>query len=278
MRIFEAIIFGQNSLKNIKRNRVEVEKFIMKIIKKDRLFLILNQNYTLSENEISKYKEFIFRRKNREPLEYILNMVSFYSEEFFIKGGALIPRPETELLINKALDILSKLKSPKVLEIGIGSGVISTILAKNIDNILIVAVDISLEALDIAKTNIQAFEVMDKIELRESDLFENIRKDEHFDLIISNPPYISDNENGRLQKELDYEPNIALYGGDIGDEILKKIIKFFFLSKTKYLLCEMGYDQKEKITNFVENKAILEFYKDLSELDRGFILTKFNWD
>ena len=275
MKIFEAINFGKDSLKNLNIGKIEIEKILIESIKKDRLYIILNQEKSISEDNLTKFKYLISRRKNGEPLEYILNRVSFYSEEFFIQKGALIPRPETELLIDKTVETLKKLKNPKVLEIGVGSGIISVMLAKLIPDIKIVAVDVSLEALNISKINIEKFGVSEKIELRQSDLFENLDKNEKFDLIVSNPPYISNSEKGKLQTELDYEPEIALYGGNIGDEILQKIVtSFLSKTETKYLICEMGYDQKEKIINFVDNKTRIEFYRDLAEFDRGFILTK----
>ena len=209
-------------------------------------------------------------------IEYILEKVSFYSEEFFIQKGALIPRPETEILIDRAVKILKNIENPKVLEVGVGSGIISVMLAKLIPDISIIAVDISSKALEIANKNISNFGVSDNIELRESNLFKNIKRLELFDLIISNPPYISNSEKGNLQRELDYEPDVALYGGTIGDEILQNIITEFILRKdSKYLLCEMGYDQKNKIINFLRDKEVkLDFYKDLAGFDRGFTVSK----
>jgi len=277
MNIFEAVEFGKNQLfeKNIANPKNETEKIIEHILEVDKIFILLNQNLEISKNQLLKLKSFISRRGSGEPLEYILEKVSFYSEQFFIKKGALIPRPETEILIDKAIEILKGFKNSKVLEIGVGSGVVSIMLAKLVPNISIVAIDISEKALKIAQQNIRLFQVADKIELIQSDLFEKVDNLNKFDLIISNPPYISKSEKGKLQKELDFEPEIALYGGTIGDEILQKLVVNFFKNHNiKYLVCEMGYDQKQMIEDFVKNRGKLDFYQDLANFDRGFILEK----
>jgi len=272
MTISQAIAFGQNIL----NSRKEVETLLLYVLQKDKLFLILNQSQEVLESDFSDFQKLLFRRGKYEPIEYITNKVSFYSENFYIQEGALIPRPETEILIDKVIGVLENIENPRILEVGIGSGIISIMLAKLIPNLTIVAVDISEQALNLAQKNITKFKVSKQIELRQSNLFQNILDSEQFDLIVSNPPYIANSEKPNLQNELDFEPEIALFGGNIGDEILKKLILGFFKrDKTKFLVCEMGYDQKEKISNFVKESGKLEFYKDLANLDRGFILEKF---
>jgi release factor glutamine methyltransferase len=274
ININEAINFGANELKNItKRARYESEILLSGAIKKDKIYIILNNSYFISESETEIFKNYIFRRKNGEPIEYIIEKVSFYSMNFYISKGALIPRPESEILVDLAFELLKNKKNANILEIGVGSGAVSIAVAIKLQNSKIVAIDISRDALKIAHKNIKIFNLEDRIELIESNLFENI-KNINFDLIISNPPYISLNEKGKLQRELDFEPDEALYGGEVGDEVLKKIIETWFLRNEILLLCEMGYDQKENIINFINNRAKIEFFKDLAGFDRGFILKK----
>jgi len=244
-------------------NKKEASILLQHLLNFDQVEIILNEN-----NPLENYKEYqtlIKRRQNNEPIEYITQKVSFYSKEFFIKKGALIPRPETELLIEKALE----LKPKKVAEIGTGSGVVSIMLAMELKDVTIIASDISQEAIDIAKINAKKFKVEDKIKFVKTNYLDNIY--DEFDMIISNPPYIEDGL--KLEQNLSYEPQNALFGGKVGDEMLKDIIDIWIVKKSPYLLCEMGYDQKDSLTKYLTNMDIKEFYfyKDLAGLDRGFI-------
>jgi release factor glutamine methyltransferase len=258
----------------VERPKMESETLLLHILKKDRIYLILNSGDFLSEREKIEYLNYLQRRREREPIEYITNRVSFYSQYFFVDRGVLIPRPETELLIDRVVEIGEELDSPEILEIGVGSGVISLMLGKLLPEASILGVDISEEALKIADTNLKEMNLLN-VEFQQSDLFSSVENPNRFQIIVSNPPYISDSEQGKLQRELDYEPDIALYGGEVGDEVLRRIIDQFFQIEAKYLLCEMGYDQREKIERYVDNRGKLEFYRDLAGLDRGFILNKF---
>ncbi len=263
LTIKEALKRGADELKSMKEAQILLSHFL----NQDQLYLILNENETLKNPE--QYFSLIKRAKNNEPIEYITNRVSFYSEEFFIQKGALIPRPETEILIDKVIEISKEFKNPKIAEIGVGSGIISIMLAKLIPNIEITTTDISEEAIQIAKKNALDFKVMDKIEFIQTSYLNNI--DKKFDIIISNPPYIAN--NFKVEKNLNYEPSIALFGGERGDEILKNIIDIFIEKKASYLACEMGYDQKESLSRYLKEKGItnFSFYQDLAGFDRGFI-------
>lgn len=250
----------------------EIEIIILSIVQKDIIWLHLNYNSKFEyENQL---KEMVFKRATNYPLEYITKNVSFYSEIFNIIEGVLIPRPETEILIEKTISIISNIKNPKVLEIGCGSGVISIILAKEIKDINIKAVDINQIAINLSKKNSKKFSVNDKIEFIKSDMFQNLENLD-FDLIISNPPYIEDNYN--LPENVKYEPYNALFGGVIGDEFLKKIIDKYIESNIKYLCCEIGYNQKNSLNNYfkkIDKTIIVNFYKDLEGFDRGFLAKK----
>ena len=248
----------------------EVEILMLHLLEKNTIWLHLNYN-----NEFLKEKELanlVKKRATNYPLEYIINKASFYGEMFIVKEGVLIPRPETEFLLENALEILKdKKETQTILEIGTGSGIISVMLALLVPNIKIIAVDINEKALALAKENAIKHNVQDKIEFRLSNLYENVNEDDIF-LCISNPPYITNDY--KLPTNVKYEPSNALFGGNIGDELLKDIIKDTSERKIPYLLCEMGYDQKNPLENYFKefNVDSYSFYKDYESFDRGFTL------
>ncbi|MDY0320198.1 MAG: peptide chain release factor N(5)-glutamine methyltransferase [Arcobacteraceae bacterium] len=240
------------------------------VLQKDFIWLTLNNTYTIKEEYLDTLKKYVELRANAYPIEYITCRASFYSEEFEVCEGVLIPRPETEILIDKAYEILSQISSPKVLEIGVGSGIISTILAKKIPDIKIIAIDINPKALELSKLNAIKHQVADKIEFRLSDMFENVQG-EYFDMLVSNPPYIA--ADFVLPKNVTYEPKEALFGGTKGDEMIISMIQECKQRGIKYFCCEMGYDQKEPFTKeFLKYDCEFEFYEDYSGFDRGFVL------
>ena len=233
---------------------------------KDYLILHDSDEITITK----EMQEDIKRVKKSEPIEYITQKVSFYSQEFIITSGVLIPRPETELLIDKVVKVAQDMQDLKIAEIGVGSAVISIMLSKLLPNIsYIVASDINPQAIELSSKNIKLHDI-ENIELIHTSLLDKV--DKKIDIIVSNPPYIADDY--MIQNNLRYEPSNALFGGKIGDEILKQIIDLAFEKDIKYLLCEMGYDQKDKITNYLKDKEYknLEFYQDYSGFDRGFTL------
>ena len=249
----------------------EVEILILHLVQQNTIWLHLNYDKECScEKELEKL---VKKRATNYPLEYITSRASFYGEVFNVRDGVLIPRPETEILVEKAETILKEIKAPKVLEIGVGSGIISVMLAILIPDIEIIAVDINDKALELAKSNAKKHNVEDKITFIKSDLFTNV-PDIQFDMVVSNPPYIADDY--KLPENVKYEPSNALFGGNIGDELLKDIIVQTKQKEIKYLLCEMGYDQKTPLTNFVKENISsyksLDFYKDYDKFDRGFTL------
>lgn len=246
----------------------EVEILIGFLLDKNNIWLHINYN-----NEFCKDKELeklVTKRAKNYPLEYIIKKASFYGESFIVNEGVLIPRPETEILVDNAIEILKDIKGTvKVLEIGTGSGIISVMLALLIDNIKIIAVDINEKALELAKKNAIKHKVEDKIEFRLSNLYEKVIE-EDIVMTISNPPYIADNY--KLPQNVKFEPSNALFGGNIGDELLKEIIEETSNRKIEYLLCEMGYDQKRPLEEFLRTFNIKDysFYQDYEKFDRGF--------
>ncbi|WP_373070194.1 peptide chain release factor N(5)-glutamine methyltransferase [Sulfurimonas sp.] len=253
----------------IPRASREAQLFLMHHLGVDELWLLTNQD-TIVENTDELYK-MVERRSKNEPYEYITNKVSFYSEEFHIEEGALIPRPETELLIDEVIKHYPDLDADiRFVEVGVGSGIISIMLALHYKNAKFIAVDISEDALRVAKKNIERFNLSDRIELRLGSLLEPVY--EHIDYLVSNPPYIQDGIE--LESNLDYEPQNALFGGKVGDEIIKKLLDEVLKRDIKFFSCEMGYDQKGKISEYLKQTEFktLDFYKDYADFDRGFTL------
>ena len=247
----------------------EVEILLLHILNQNVIWLHINYNKECDNNTLKQLEKLVKKRATDYPIEYITSRASFYGETFNVAPNVLIPRPQTEILVEKAIETLNKLLNPKVVEIGTGSGIISVMLALEVPNISIIAVDINDDAIALAKSNAKKFDVEHKITFVKSDIFNSIDV-KGFDMCISNPPYIKNNY--KLPKNVTYEPSNALFGGDDGDELLKKIIDNTYTNNIKYLYCEMGYDQKEPLSEFLKNYKTksIEFYKDYEKFDRGF--------
>lgn len=269
MKIKEAIDFGASMLKNVERPRFESEILLAYALQNDRVYIHSHSEEILSNKDKRFYIECLKKRAKDFPIEYIIKKVSFYSEEFFIDEGVLIPRPETEILIDKVLENVEEDENIKIAEIGVGSGVISIILAKKLKNAKIVATDISQKALEVARKNIKMHSVEDRISLKNCSFLDDVK--EYIDVLVSNPPYIKNSY--QLDRNVLYEPKEALFGGENGDEILKRIIDLAVDRRVKLLVCEMGYDQREGIEKHCQKYGLKpSFYRDLAGFYRGFIL------
>ena len=261
MKIEEAL-----KIKDISRN--EIEYILSKILNKDKIFLHLNPKYEFDEKEFLKIIEL---RKKEYPLEYIFKEAYFYGEKFYIEEGILVPRDDTESLINIAIKELNyyvkQEKKLTIAEIGVGSGIISIILAKRFPNFRFIATDINKKAIEISKINAKTYNV--NIDFRLSNLLDEV--DEKIDIIISNPPYVEEEWEFEALK---YEPKEALFAKDNGTFLLKEIINIAIKREVKLLICEFGYKQKELMEKFFLEKGIKNyyFYKDLSGNMRGFVV------
>ncbi|MDR2100785.1 MAG: peptide chain release factor N(5)-glutamine methyltransferase, partial [Campylobacteraceae bacterium] len=192
-----------------------------------------------------------------------------YSKEFIMHEGVLVPRPETEMLVDKTAELVKKYNARRVAEVGTGSGVISVMLALLLPKISINATDISPKAIELAKLNARKFGVEERIRFHLTSYLDGIEPPQ---ILVSNPPYVSKKEE--LEKHVLNEPHAALFGGEQGDEMLKDIILLSKKLGVLALACEMGYDQRQSIKSFFEDNKIenYSFYQDLSGLDRGFIM------
>ena len=229
----------------------------------------------MAKEDEEKYFQYINKLKNGIPLQYITNNQEFMKLNFFVDENVLIPRADTEILVEEVISLANDDKN-KILDVCTGSGAIAVSLAKYIKNSNVMAIDISKEALKIAEKN--AFNNNVNIKFIESDLFNNLEEND-FDIIVSNPPYIRENVINELSIEVKHEPKIALDGGKDGLDFYRKLSSesYKYLKEDGYLCLEIGYDQKNEVIEILKNeKKYKNIYskKDLFGNDRIIIAQK----
>ena len=252
----------------------EAELVYSHVLNCDRLSLYLDKEARLDRNKSAQVYRILRRRIMGEPLQYILGSAEFMGYEFKVDKRALIPRPETEILISCALEKLKsrgKTAPQKIFDLGTGSGCIAVATAKLLPQALIWASDISLPALQLAKENSDLHKV--KVKFLHSDIFSALKKDqEKFDLIISNPPYISTQEFCGLAKEISFEPVLALEAGIDGLDFYRRIISqaAFYLNDDGLLALEVGANQADRICAMLDeqNFKVLDIIKDYNNIKR----------
>ena len=267
MHVKELLILGAEQLRHVTEiPQKEAMILLGEILGKEISWLVSHGDDKVGDTK--RFGELLKRRANHEPLEYILGRASFYGRDFDVDKRVLIPRPETEILVDTCVELAKSLpEEAHIVEIGCGSGIISIMLSLLLPKARLSAVDISRDALHVSQHNAQKHGVSERITFCEGSFLDGITG--KIDMIVSNPPYIANNEP--LDVGLSYEPSLALYGGNRGDEMLCHIIDLFLQRGAKALVCEMGYDQREPITLHVKQKGLeVAFYKDLAGLDRGF--------
>ena len=272
----------KNACKELKENKIsspllDSELLLSKVIKKDRKFILLNPDKELNQIDQKNFKDLIIRRSKGKPLAYLTGSKSFWKYDFKVNEKVLIPRPDTEIIIEQILDIYKNKSNLNFLDVGIGSGCIALSILKEKKSFFATGVDLSRDCINICTYNANKLGVSNRIKLLKSDVDNlNFRK---YDLIISNPPYIKKLDLKKLNREvINYEPKLALDGGLEGLSVIRKVIKKSSeLVKTHgKLILEIGYDQKElvkkilKENNFYVNKT----FKDLAKNDRCIISTK----
>ncbi len=278
MKIEELLKFGKEKLEQQKVEDASIISriLIQYVLKIDRNKLVINKNDNVDINKENEYKEYIEEIIKGKPIQYITNNQEFMRLNFYVDENVLIPQPDTEILVEEVIKRTSMKENIKILDMCTGSGCIGISLAKNIENVRITLVDISKEAIEIAKKNAIQNDVENKVTFIQSNMFENIK--EKFDIIVSNPPYIKTDIIQTLDKQVQNEPHIALDGGKDGLDFYKILISKApnFLKENGKLFLEIGYDQKQEVENLAkQNKYYkkIENIKDLSQNDRVIILT-----
>ncbi len=281
MKIKDIINYGISMIKDADNPFLQMQMIVAKAIEKDRLYIMLNLEEELNEAKIALIKSMIDKRKNSYPLQYILGEREFWGMDFKVSEGVLIPRQDTEILVEETLDRLKKLKGKNSLngfEIGIGSGIISISLLKEISNLTMLGIDINDKAIELTNENALIHGVSDRLKLINSNLFEKLPKDIKFDFIVSNPPYIQTKVIDTLQEDIrKYEPRLALDGGEDGLDFYRKIIEnsSYYLKNDGFIALEIGYDQGHAVKKiFIDNRyQNITVIKDLAGFDRLVIAT-----
>ncbi len=278
--ILSLIQWSENYLteKRIDSPRLNAELMLAAALNCKRIDLYTRFDKPLVQEELDHYKTLFVRRLNREPLQYILGYADFYGRRFAVRPGVLIPRPETEHIIEAVLEIIKEkeIKSPRILDIGTGSGCIAVSLAAEIDDAMLTAIDVSEDTLEIAKQNAVQHLLNGRITFQKVDILDRyvaVPEAGSFDFIAANPPYIPKKEWDSLQDEIRlHEPKHALTDDDDGLTYYKRITGLApqLLKNDGWLICEIGHDQYESVRMLIESKGAREIrhWNDLSGIKR----------
>jgi release factor glutamine methyltransferase len=252
--------------------RHDAYQLVGHIIGKDKTFLIAHPEFELTALQEAKLASLAERRAAREPLQYIMGWQEFYRLRFEVTPDVLIPRPETEILVERAIEFLSDRPSPRFCEVGVGSGCISISVLHDVQASSALACDVSPKALDVARRNAERNGVVDRLELIKSDLFDSVSP-EPFDAILSNPPYIPEADLATLEPEVrHHEPITALTSGPDGLNLISRLIDEApsHLKNGGALLVELGFNQSDKIREILISSvwADIDFLPDLQGIPR----------
>ena len=257
--------------------KLDSEILLQNVMKKDKKYLILNFQKKIKETEIELFKSLVNRRKKGEPISYIIKRKEFWKENFFINKNVLIPRPDTETLVEQILKIYDKNSKKKVLDIGIGSGCILLSLLKERKNFFGIGIDISKKALNVANFNAKVHQLSNRVKFYNSDVDKFLLG--KYDLIVSNPPYIKKHKLKYLDNGVvGFEPRIALDGGHDGYSKIKKVISkaSSLIKRNGKFILEIGFDQKKVVLNILKKNCfyVNKVHKDYGNNDRCIISTK----
>ena len=253
------------------RARRDAETLLLHLIQRDRAFLAANPLSELSSEGAVRYYALIERRLGGEPIQYITGETEFYGLPFHVDRNVLIPRPETEHLVEKVISLAANFEKPRIVDVGTGSGAIAIALAHKLPAAQLTAIDVSPTALTIARPNAKRNHVADRVRFLEGDLLAPVAG-ELFDFVVSNPPYVAENDRASLSVEVrDHEPAIALFAGS-GLEIYRRLIPaaHAVLISGGFLALEIGYGQDSAIAALLadSNFEQIEFTADLQGIPR----------
>ena len=279
MNIYSAVIEATNVLKDksILSAQLDTEILMAKALDKDREYIILNHNEVLNKENLEYFKKLVYERATRKPIAYLLNKKFFWKSEFYVNKNTLIPRPDTEIIIEQILKYTKNKNYLNILDIGVGSGCILLSVLKERKNFYGTGIDISRNTLDICKMNAKKLFLSKRVKFFKSnvDKFATGK----YDLIVSNPPYIKRNDLKYLESDvLKFEPKLALDGGLDGLSVIRKVINKTseLLKKNGKFILEIGFNQKSKVIKLLNNKGfyINSSVKDLANNDRCIVSTK----
>ena len=279
MNINFAINQGSKILKNklIPNSQLDSEILMAKTINKDRNYILLNSDYYLTKNDLINFYRLIEQRSLGKPVAYLVKKKFFWNSEFFVTNSTLIPRPETELIVENVLQVTKSSNNINILDVGIGSGCILLSILKERENFYGTGIDVSKKCLNISKINAVNLDVTSRLKLYKSNVDKfNLGK---YDLIVSNPPYIKTCKLKYLERDVaEFEPKLALDGGLDGLSEIRKVIKKSseLIKKNGKFILEIGFDQKNKVINLLKKEGfyINSTHKDLANNDRCIVCTK----
>jgi len=279
MNIQSAINEGINILKSkfIQTAQLDSEILMAKVIDKDRKYIILNNYENLRKKDLKIFQRLIEERSSRKPIAYLTNKKFFWNSEFYITNDTLIPRPDTELLIEQILKLTKHKNKMNILDIGVGSGCILLSILKEKKNFYGTGIDISKKCLKISKINAINLNLDSRVKFYKSDVDKFIIG--KYDLIVSNPPYINKKNIKYLESDVvNYEPKLALDGGLDGLSEIRKVVKKSseLIKRNGKFILEIGFDQKNKVINLIKKEGfyINSTLRDIAKNDRCIVSTK----
>ena len=279
MNIGEILLKAYETLKGVQIESylLDSQLLLSKVLNKDKLFIMLNRDFNLNHQQENEFLGLIELRKSKMPIKYILGECEFMGMDFIVKPGVLIPRPDTEILVEEVIKHINEKGYTAICDVCSGSGAIGIAIAKFIKSTKVTLYDISEEALTVSKLNIERFDLSKRVSAELSDLLKvAIDKNNKFQVIVSNPPYIREAIIPTLMEDVrDYEPYIALSGGVDGLEFYRQITEdsLLVLEPGGLLAFEIGYDQREEVKDILLKAGFdaIECIKDLSGNDRVII-------
>jgi len=279
MNIQSAVLEGTNILKDeyILTAQLDTEVLMAKVLGKSREYIILNNNKNLENNNLEYFKKLIKERATRKPIAYLLNKKFFWNNDFFVNKDTLIPRPDTEVVIEQILKLTKHKNKINILDIGVGSGCILLTILKERKNFYGTGIDISKKTLDICKINAKKLQVETRTKFYKSDIDKFAQG--KYDLVVSNPPYIKRCDLKYLDRDVyKFEPKLALDGGLDGLSEIRKVIKksSVLVKKNGKFILEIGFDQKNKVIKLLNEEGfyINSTLRDLAKNDRCIVSTK----
>tara|TARA_A100001011_G_scaffold73473_1_gene75440 strand:+ start:2494 stop:3336 length:843 start_codon:yes stop_codon:yes gene_type:complete len=279
MNINDAIKLGNEKLKknNIKSANLDSEIIMSEVLKKDRKYLILNSRRELFKNELNNYQDLIVERSFGKPIAYITGKKEFWKFEFKVSQGVLIPRPDTEIIVDQILKLTANKFKLKLLDIGVGSGCILLSILKEKKSFYGVGIDVSKKCIEISKINAKRLNLKNRAKFFKSNI-DNFNYGK-YDLIISNPPYIKKLDLKNLEKDvLNFEPIIALDGGLDGILAIRRTIEKAseLIKKNGLFILEIAFDQKDKVKKILKDKGffINNILKDFAGKERCIVCRK----